>query len=69
MPAAITDIRVADGTLVWAANEEPQHRYYRVYKDGRQVASTVATRLPVPGMTPDDAKRFVVKSVDKWGNM
>jgi hypothetical protein len=69
VPAAITDIRIADGKLVWAANEEPAHRYYRVYKDGKQIASTVATRLPVPGMTPDGAKRFAVKSVDKWNNV
>ena len=69
VPAAITDIRIAGGKLVWTANEDPAHRYYRVYKDGKQIASTVATSLPVPGMSPDDAKRFAVKSVDKWNNV
>ena len=69
VPAAVTKIRIVDGKLGWAANEEPEHRYYRVYKDGKQIASTVATSLPVPGMTPDDAKRFAIKSVDKWNNV
>ena len=68
-PAAVTKIRIVDGMLGWAANEEPTHRYYRVYKDGKQIASTVATSLPVSGATPDDAHRFSVKSVDKWGNV
>ena len=68
VPAAITDIRIAGGKLVWAANEEPAHRYYRVYKDGKQIASTVATSLPVPNLTPNDVQKFSVKSVDKWGN-
>ena len=68
VPAAVTKVRIVDGKLGWAANEEPEHRYYRVYRDGKQIASTVATSLPVPGMTPDDACRFSVKSVDKWNN-
>ena len=50
-PAAVTKIRIVNGRLGWAANEEPEHRYYRVYRDGTQIASTVATTLPVPGMT------------------
>ena len=29
----------------------------------------MATGLPVPGMKPEDAKRFSVKSVDKWNNI
>jgi hypothetical protein len=69
VPAAVTKIRIVDGKLGWAANEEPEHRYYRVYKDGKQIASTVATSLPVPGMKPEDAKRFAIKSVDKWNNV
>ena len=68
-PAAVTKIRVVDGKLGWAANEEPEHRYYRVFKDGKQIASTVATSLPVPDAKPADAPRFSVKSVDKWGNI
>ena len=48
-PAAITKIRVVDGRVGWAANEEPEHRYYRVFKDGKQIASTVATSLDLGG--------------------
>ena len=69
VPAAVTKIRIVDGKLGWAANEEPEHRYYRVYKDGKQIASTIATSLPVPDAKPSDGHRFSVKSVDKWGNV
>ena len=69
VPAAVTKIRIVDGKLGWAANEEPEHRYYRVYKDGKQIASTIATSFPVPDAKPADAPRFAVKSVDKWGNV
>ena len=65
VPSAITKIRVINGRLGWAANEDQEHCYYRVYKDGRQIASTVATSLPVDA----DASRYAVKSVDKWGNV
>ena len=68
MPAAITDIRIADGKLAWGPSEESEHRYYRVFKDGKQIASTVATSLPVADAKPANASRFSVKSVDKWGN-
>ena len=77
VPAAITDIRISDGKLVWAANEEPEHRYYRVYRDGKQIASTVATSLDLGGSqftaTASDAINcvppvFAVTSVDRWGN-
>ena len=39
------------------------HRYYRVYRGGRQIASTVATSLKVDG-----AGDYSVRSVDKWLN-
>lgn len=69
VPAPIAGVRIADGRLAWTANGEPEHRYYRVYKDGKQIASTVATSFPVPGAVPGDVKRFSVKSVDKWNNV
>ena len=67
-PAVISDVRLIDGVLHWAASEEPEHCYYRVYRDGKQIASTVATSLPVSGVTPKDQGQFAVKSVDRWGN-
>jgi hypothetical protein len=77
-PAAVTGLRIANGLLAWEPSEEPEHRYYRVFKDGKQIASTVATSLNLGGSrcraTADsDAINcvppvFSVKSVDKWGN-
>ena len=67
-PSTVAGVRIADGKLVWAASKEPEHCYYRVYKDGKQIASTVATSLLVSDATSDDARRFSVTSVDKWGN-
>ena len=79
VPAAVADVRIAGGRLVWAANGEPEHCYYRVYRDGRQIASTVATSLDLGGSRLarlDDGGRdkrvlpvFSVKSIDKWGNV
>ena len=68
-PAAVANVRMVNGHLHWAASEEPEHCYYRVYRDGRQIASTVATSLPVSGVMPKDLRQFAVKSVDKWGNV
>ena len=68
-PSPVTEIRVTDRNLVWGASDDPTHRYYRVFKDGRQIASTVATSLPVPDAKPEDVSHFSVKSVDRWGNV
>ena len=67
-PAAVVGLRIAGGLLAWEPSEEADHRYYRVYKDGKQIASTVVTSLSVPNMTPNDVQKFTVKSVDKWEN-
>ena len=68
VPNAVEGVRIADGRLFWSATDDETHRYYRVFKDGKQIASTVATSLPVPDATPDDVKRYSVRSVDKWNN-
>ena len=31
--------------MAWNATEDANHVYYRVYRDGKQIASTVATSL------------------------
>ena len=67
-PSAITQVRIVNGRLTWAPCEDPEHVYYRVYKDGRQIASTVATSLNLGG-SQFTATVFSVKSVDKWGNI
>ena len=65
-PNAVEGLRIANGRLSWTAADDAVHRYYRVFKDGKQIASTVVTSLAVK---VDDVSRFVVKSVDKWNNM
>ncbi len=51
--------------LVWTATKDPDHRYYRVYRDGKQIASTVATSLAIGSQKGS----YSVKSVDKWLNV
>jgi len=76
-PAAVADVQIVDGELVWSASKEPEHCYYRVYKDGKQVASTVATSLDLGGRVSSRATAaedsrspvYSVRSVDKWGNV
>ena len=69
VPTEVGNVRIANGVLSWAASKEPEHCYYRVYRDGKQIASTVATNFPVPGAVEGDLARFSVKGVDKWGNV
>ena len=64
-PAAVKGVRVESGLLQWDAAESADHRYYRVYKGGKQVASTVATSLKVKDASGD----YSVRSVDKWLNV
>jgi len=64
-PAAIRNVRVVDGVLVWDASPSPDHRYYRVYRDGKQIASTVATQYKVGSAKGG----WAVRSVDKWLNL
>jgi hypothetical protein len=69
IPAAIANVRMVNGSLNWSASKEPEHCYYRVYRNGNQIASTVATSLPVSGVMSKELQQFSVKSVDKWGNV
>ena len=68
-PVAVANVRLVNGRLMWAESMESEHCYYRVFKGGKQIASTVATLLLVPDAKPDDLSQFAVKSVDKWGNV
>jgi len=65
VPAPIRGVEVVDCVLRWKASSSDDHRYYRVYRNGKQIASTVATRLPVGAA----AAEYSVRSVDKWGNL
>ena len=64
-PSAVKDVKVENGRLTWTATDDPHHCYYRVYANGRQIASTVATSYE-----PQTASAtFAVRSVDRWGNV
>ena len=63
VPAAVKEMAHKDGVLSWKASESPDHRYYRVYCNGKQIASTVATKLATASKGD-----YEVHSVDKWLN-
>lgn len=65
VPSEIEDVEAEDGRLTWDACEDSEHIYYRVYKNGRQIRSTVATSCEID----DEDADYEVKSVDKWGNV
>ena len=64
-PSQVKKIKVSDGRLTWKAVADPEHRYYRVYYKGKQIASTVAENVKIKEGKASD---YQVKSVDKWGN-
>ena len=64
-PSAIRGVRAVGNALRWRECKDAEHCYYRVYRDGEQIASTVATSVRI---TPDEAARYSVTSVDKYGN-
>ena len=63
-PLPVEGVAVKDDVLTWKPVADPEHAYYRVFRDGKQIASTVATALKVSG-----AATFSVVSVDRWGNV
>ncbi len=65
-PAAINGVSIYKGNLIWIPDRTPEHRYYRVYKNGKQIASTVDTKFKV---NSTDASEYKVRSVDCWGNL
>jgi hypothetical protein len=64
VPVPVKGVKVADGRLTWEPVDDPDHCYYRVYRNGKQIASTVATLLAVE----DESATYEVGSVDRWGN-
>ena len=63
-PVEAENVRREDGFLLWDAVNDPNHCYYRVYLDGEQIASTVATSLPA-----ESDGTYRVLSVDISGNI
>ena len=64
IPSKIKGVKIENNLLQWNATTDKEHCYYRVFKDGEQIASTVATSLKIK----DKKVKYSVKSVDKWGN-
>jgi len=62
-PSKVTGIDYKNGVLTWTPVKDAEHTYYRIFRNGKQIASTVATSLPVDGNG-----NYAVISVDKWGN-
>lgn len=64
-PVAAQNVVAAEGKLTWDAVEDPNHCYYRIFAEGKQIASTVACDLPIE----DESASYQVLSVDQWGNV
>lgn len=64
IPSEIKNLKVEDGCLMWDACPDEEHCYYRIYQNGKQIASTVAEYLAVS----DIEAGYEVYSVDKYGN-
>ncbi len=65
VPSKIKNVRVKGNTLQWSASPDSEHCYYRVFANGRQIASTVALYTEITDLEAE----YEVKSVDKWGNV
>ena len=63
-PSKVKGIRKNGDRLVWKESTDKEHCYYRVYRDGEQIASTVGTSLEIK----EKSGKFTVVSVDNWGN-
>ena len=71
VPAPVRDVRLDGGTLRWRIPDDPDHRYFRVFHKGRQIASTVASALDLAAKGVDAAATvdtLRVVSVDRWNN-
>ena len=64
-PPSVEGVAIKDGVLVWRDVADGDHAYYRVFCNGRQIASTVATSCRVK----DEKAAYSVVSVDRWGNV
>lgn len=65
VPSKIKGVKLEGNTLIWTASADPEHCYYRVFKNGRQISSTVAISCSID----DPFAKYKVASVDKYGNV
>ena len=64
-PSKIKGLRLKGNKLVWRVCTDKEHCYYRVFKNGTQIASTVAEYADID----DTSAKYGVVSVDKYGNV
>ncbi len=64
IPSKIKGVKIENDTLKWLPCLDGEHCYYRVFKNGRQIASTVALSYSID----DIFAKYKVISVDKYGN-
>lgn len=62
---AVKGVRRTGGRLTWEPVGDPDHCYYRVFRDGCQIASTVANSCRI---AEGKAGSYEVVAVDRWGN-
>jgi hypothetical protein len=68
-PAVKMGVALTSGpglTITWRATEDLDQCYYRVYRGGAQIGSTLATSFSDEESGPSTAYR--VAAVDRWGN-
>ncbi len=65
VPSKVKNVRVKGTMLSWSASPDSEHCYYRVFANGKQIASTVALYTEIA----DKKAKYEVRSVDKWGNV
>ena len=65
IPSEIKGVSLSNGRLSWTVSGDAEHVYYRVYKNGCQTRSTVATSFVVD----ETDARYEVWDVDKLENI
>ena len=61
-PPAVSGIALTDGVLRWQPGPAKDLCYYRVFRNGKQIRSTIATQTAVEGGT---AGEYSVIAVDQ----
>lgn len=69
VPSAVRGLRLDGGVLSWEPSADADHCYYRVFRKGGQIASTVATKFARGLESAASVDEFAVLSVDRWGNV
>lgn len=65
-PHQVNNISISENYISWDDVNDEYHAYYRVFKNGKQIASTVSNKVYVE---VDKYADYSVKSVDRFGNI